>query len=485
MESMSGQAAPLPVELPRRGGLLPFGDARLARLAARGDRRALEAIFRRHHQELYRYCRAIVRDPHDAEDALQATMMKIAAALPGETREISLRPWLFRIAHNEAISVLRARRPTADLDQQLPADGEDVELQAEQRDRLRRLIQDLDGLPARQRGALIMRELSGFSFAEVGAAFAISAEAAKQAVYEARVALQEISEGREMDCRAVRRTISDGDRRRLRGRRVRAHLSDCERCADFAAAIDRRRADLSALAPPIAAPAALAALHAAAGASATGAATGAGVTLAGSAAIKSAVAVVAAVAITGGGAEVGRLVGLGGSGDRGDHGVKTAPAQIQRSAPATRSPADTAPQPVARPADDVAAGSRTPSGEGKAKPSGGHRNSAGVGHDHPSSGGATPAAPAEHAPAGPSQSSTPPGQAAEHAQGFANGQSTGSSQSVAHSNPRAQANSSSAIHSQASDDAHGGGTATAPGQTDTAGHSPNGNAYGELEKNPK
>ena len=103
-------------------------DARLSRLAAGGDARAFEAIFERHHQELYRYCRAILADADDAQDALQSTMIAAMRALPGEQRTIALRPWLFRVAHNEAISIVRRRReaPVAD-DPDAVAPGADVE----------------------------------------------------------------------------------------------------------------------------------------------------------------------------------------------------------------------------------------------------------------------------------------------------------------------------------------------------------------------
>ena len=74
-------------------------DQRLTRLAKKGDRRAFSAIYRRYHQDLFRYCQAILGDAQEAQDALQSTMVKVLAALPGETREIELRPWLYRIAH--------------------------------------------------------------------------------------------------------------------------------------------------------------------------------------------------------------------------------------------------------------------------------------------------------------------------------------------------------------------------------------------------
>src|SRR3954449_12885365 len=80
--------------------------------AARGD---FAAVYERHHQALYRYCRSILRHEEDAQDALQNTMAKAFAALQTEQRDIDLKPWLFRIAHNEAISILRRRRETDEL----------------------------------------------------------------------------------------------------------------------------------------------------------------------------------------------------------------------------------------------------------------------------------------------------------------------------------------------------------------------------------
>ena len=229
---MTETAGHLPLELPDVGRSRLPGD-RLAQRAAAGDRRAFAAIFRRHHQELYRYCRAILHHPEDAQDALQATMVKALRALSGEKREIALKPWLFRIAHNEAISLMRARRNSAALDPEQPDPAATVEHHAATRDRLRELMRDLDQLPERQRGALVMRELNGFSFEEIGRALGMRPAAAKQAVYEARTGLLAMSEGREMDCDPVTEAISAQDRRVLRGRRIRAHLSGCQSCRDF------------------------------------------------------------------------------------------------------------------------------------------------------------------------------------------------------------------------------------------------------------
>lgn len=231
------------------GVMRVLSDNRLTRRAAEGDERASAAIFDRYHQGLYRYCLAIVGDPHDAQDALQNAMVKVLRALPGEERKLELKPWLYRIAHNESIELLRRRRETRPLDLELASPGTGLAEEAMTRDRLRRLISDLDQLPERQRGAVVMRELAGLEFAEIGAAFGTSAAVARQTLYEARLSLRQMDEGRAMSCATVTKVISDGDGRVGRRRDIRAHLRTCPSCRRFREEIGGRERDLAALAP--------------------------------------------------------------------------------------------------------------------------------------------------------------------------------------------------------------------------------------------
>jgi len=227
-----------------------LADEGLARLAARGNARAFAVIYERYHQTLYRYCRSILKDDVDSQDALQSTFTRALSALQRGQRSAPLRPWLFRIAHNEAISVLRRRRRGEERlgDATLPV-AVSAEDQAGNRARLEVLLGDLASLPERARSALVMRELSGLSHEEIAVALNISPGAAKQAIFEARRGIAECAEGREMACAEVCRAISDGDRRVLRGRRVRAHLRDCASCAAFAASIEARQVEMRAVVP--------------------------------------------------------------------------------------------------------------------------------------------------------------------------------------------------------------------------------------------
>lgn len=315
-------------------GLRLLSDERLAKRAAAGDQAAFALIFERHHQGIYRYCRSMLAH-EDASDALQSTMAAALRSLPGERRDVALKPWLYRIAHNESISLIRRRRPSAELPEDLAADG-GPQQQAESRERLAALVSDLRELPERQSGALVMRELNGLGYTEIGAAFSISESAAKQSVYNARVALGQFAEGRAMDCESARQAVSGRDGRVLRSLKLRSHLRHCEECAAFKLACGERRAALSSLAPPIA-PAAAAAvlegiLHGGGGAGGGGLLallSGAGGKLAsGGAALKASAAVgVALVAGAG-------VATVGGPGDaRGveERGSGRSPATVERA----------------------------------------------------------------------------------------------------------------------------------------------------------
>src|SRR5437660_2953489 len=149
-------------ELPgARLTLRASSDERLARLAREGSAQAFATLYERHHQALYRYCVSIVRSPEDAQDALQSAFERAFAALRARERDVAVRPWLFRIAHNESISLLRRRRGgDRAVDEREPS-PQTVEGTAEERARLSMLVRDLHALGERQRAALLMRELSG------------------------------------------------------------------------------------------------------------------------------------------------------------------------------------------------------------------------------------------------------------------------------------------------------------------------------------
>ena len=298
MTTDSPAVAPAPIGLPAFA-LARLGDERLARLVAAGNDRAFTTLYERYHQPLYRYCRSIVRNETDAQDALQSAFAGALVALRRGQRSAPVRPWLFRIVHNEAISVLRHRGDGETLSEASSGAVASAEDQAGDRQQFALLLSDLRELPERLRAALLMRELSGLSHEEIAVALDTSLGAAKQTIFEARRGLAEFAEGRSMACEEIRQRVSDGDGRVLRGRRVRAHLRDCQSCAAFAAAIPARRGELQALVPVLPAAASAAMLTRLIGSgSGHGAGSGAGALAAGAAG-KSVGATIAAKALVG------------------------------------------------------------------------------------------------------------------------------------------------------------------------------------------
>ncbi|HSI30177.1 MAG TPA: RNA polymerase sigma factor, partial [Miltoncostaeaceae bacterium] len=234
---------------PVPGSFAVLGDAALANLIAAGDERAFEALFERYQRDIFRYASAILRHPQDAEEVLQLTMIAAYKALSSGAQPRELRPWLFRIAHNESMDLISARPKAEELgDRDDPVAGSLHET-VEARERLRQLRADLGALSPGQRSALVLRELSGLSHAEIATALGTTEADARHQLYEARASLAEFGAGRDAACADIRQRVSDGDRRTLRARSVRAHLRGCEPCRIFAGEQDERRRRLGAFFP--------------------------------------------------------------------------------------------------------------------------------------------------------------------------------------------------------------------------------------------
>ena len=308
-------------------------DEALARRAGEGDDDAFAVLYGRYAPRLEAYCRSIVRHEEDARDAVQTTMTKALVALRRRDREIVVRPWLFRIAHNEAVTVLRRRRPVAELSDLVADAGLDPHGRAVLREEIGATLDCIRALPDRLAHPLLLREVSGLSYDEVGAVLGEPPEAARKAVFEARSALAIDRAALAEDCSAIRATLSDGDGRRRRARRVRSHLRACRACSAWDTAQRERRRRLAAL-PFGAVPAGGSVWAWVTGALGVGAsASGGGATLL-SGAMGASVKAAAAVAVIAAGA--GSAVGEDGVREAGSG---SGSARVVRGAPAAAAPA--------------------------------------------------------------------------------------------------------------------------------------------------
>jgi RNA polymerase sigma factor (sigma-70 family) len=172
-------------------------DEDLVRETREGDDAAFALLYARHQRAVLARCLRVLRDHDEAADAAQNAMFSALRALRSNAAPTHLRGWLLTIAHNEAVSLLRRSRPTEPLEAGNGGAGPGADEGAFERERLRQLVDDLNALPERQRGALLLREASGFSYRHIASVLGTSAGNARQTVHAARRNLHKRRVGRE------------------------------------------------------------------------------------------------------------------------------------------------------------------------------------------------------------------------------------------------------------------------------------------------
>src|SRR3954453_3878996 len=164
-------------------------DGRLFSLVRDGYETAFEEIFRRYGAALRGYAASIVTAQR-ADDVTQEAFTKAYLALRGSDKEIQLRPWLYRIVRNTALTNIRDEpKPSLELDEARAAGMSPQEL-AEQREEISRLMAGLRELPEAQRAAIVMQELEGLSHEQIASSLGLSGSAVRQSIYRARRALR-------------------------------------------------------------------------------------------------------------------------------------------------------------------------------------------------------------------------------------------------------------------------------------------------------
>jgi RNA polymerase sigma factor (sigma-70 family) len=235
--------------LPTPTALLKLrSDDQLVGLFRAGNEEAFRVIHDRYRARLFAYTRQMLPGArHDAEDALQDVFVRAYRALRSSDRELALRPWLYRVAHNRCVDELRRPPPPAPelLELVRPPDADPLAA-AERRDDLRRLVLDLRRLPEQQRSALLMRELDGLTYLDIAQALDTSVPAVKSLLVRARMGLAQAGEARDTACTEIRGALTLAHDRGVRASgQARRHLRDCPDCRSYRVelrAVERRLA---------------------------------------------------------------------------------------------------------------------------------------------------------------------------------------------------------------------------------------------------
>jgi RNA polymerase sigma-70 factor, ECF subfamily len=189
----------------------------LVERARQGDRTAFGQLVNEYKDKIYNYVARMLNDPYEAEDVTQEAFLRAYKSLPRFRGASSFHTWLYRIASNLAIDVVRKRKrqdPTFSLDEPLESDDGDYERELpdetggpedrtstrETRVAVRRAIMDL---PEKLRDVMILYELQGETYEDIADILDVPLGTVKSRLFNARNrlkdSLQELVEAGELE----------------------------------------------------------------------------------------------------------------------------------------------------------------------------------------------------------------------------------------------------------------------------------------------
>lgn len=177
---------------------LPDGTDELARSAARGDRRALDALLVAVRPEVLRQCARLLPHQQDAEEACQDALLALARGITRFEERSSFHTWLYRLTANRARSTYRVLRRRWQLEAggvPLPDPPDPRRTSVVAGTRLD-LLDALDAVPPDLAEAVTLRDVLGLSYREIAGLLDLPEGTVKSRIHEAR--------------RQVRRRMSDG-----------------------------------------------------------------------------------------------------------------------------------------------------------------------------------------------------------------------------------------------------------------------------------
>ena len=181
-----------------------MNEQELVARARAGDQDAFEQLLLDNQNRVYTLALRMVNDREEAADLAQEAFFKAWQALPTFQGESSFATWVYRLTANLCIDWLRRQKRRQEVEPALsiddeeagwtePADwGQDPQRQLEQSEMSRAVARGLEALPHHHRQVLVMRELSGLSYQEIGQALSLDPGTVKSRIARARTALRKI-----------------------------------------------------------------------------------------------------------------------------------------------------------------------------------------------------------------------------------------------------------------------------------------------------
>lgn len=177
----------------------------LVERAQKGDEAAFEALVTAHEKRIYNLCRRLAGNPEDAAELTQEAFLNAWRGLGRFQGGSSFSTWLYRLASNVCIDFLRKEKRRQSLSMTVSLDDEEEERQVDlpderyapegalERSEARRAVAEgLERLTPEHRQVLVMREINGLSYAEIGQILDLEEGTVKSRIARARNALRKV-----------------------------------------------------------------------------------------------------------------------------------------------------------------------------------------------------------------------------------------------------------------------------------------------------
>src|SRR4051794_2942279 len=233
-------------------------DQRLVARVRRGDDRAFELLYQRYHRRIHAYVLGMVKDHGRTEDVTQEVFVSALRRMRETEQPLAFKPWLYQIAKNSCIDAFRRSKRTEEVsydadDALAPSDhsrlvgtGPSPDAAVAAKQDLESLCGAFGGLSETHHEILVLRELEGLSYQEIGRRMGMSRPAVESTLFRARRRLTEeyddiVSGARCMRIQQIIEVAAESSLGARDTRRLARHLSHCQPCwrEALAAGLDR------------------------------------------------------------------------------------------------------------------------------------------------------------------------------------------------------------------------------------------------------
>ncbi len=164
----------------------------LIRAFQHGDDFAFVSLYNRYKGPIYTFCVRMLLDRDAAQDAMQETFLRIYENRDRLLKTAAFKPWLFSVARNQCLNMLRKRKRCIRLDESLAQRMQAPASRALEKSEQRALVTHFLGqLKPEYREVIVLREYQNMSYAEIAAVTKSTLSAVKSRLFKARRKLAE------------------------------------------------------------------------------------------------------------------------------------------------------------------------------------------------------------------------------------------------------------------------------------------------------